>query len=88
MQGQLQLILPQATLDDLPLILPRYEGLDITVSLLPQNTLSREAIREPESTPAVKREIRIAKGILPSAIVSLADTVIDAFSDILVSKKK
>jgi hypothetical protein len=32
--GQLQLILPQATPNDLPFILPRYENLDITVTLL------------------------------------------------------
>lgn len=32
--GQLQLILPQATPNDLQFILPRYEGIDITVTLM------------------------------------------------------
>jgi hypothetical protein len=87
-RGQLQLILTQATLDDLPFILPRYEGLDITFTLDTANTIPVSVVREPEVVSAGKSGIRIAKGILPSAIVALADSVVDTVSGIFTWKKK
>ena len=84
--NQLQLLLPQATINDLPYILPRYEGLDITVGLFDPDAVY--VVQKPEPVPAVRSTIRIVKGILPSAIVTLADTVVDAVTGILVPKKK
>jgi hypothetical protein len=96
--GQLLLLLPQATLNDLPFILPRYEGLDITVMLYDPNRIPATTARKP--APVSRKVLRVAKGILPSAIVELADTVAGVvsgavsgpvsveFSDIFSSKEK